>query len=73
MKLERIFSFYHGIKVCRGKKECKIYLFILLWGWQSTVAQEGCGVSFFGYIQNSPEYDPVQCALVDPDWAGGWD
>ena len=31
-----------------------------------------CGVSFSGDIQTSPGCGPVQPALGDPAWAGGW-
>ena len=36
------------------------------------VAQRGCGVSFSGDIQNPPGCHPVQCAVGDPAWQGGW-
>jgi len=36
-------------------------------------AQEGCGVSFSGDIQDPPGQGPVQPALGDPAWAGGLD
>ena len=35
-------------------------------------AQGGCGVSFSGDIQDPPGQGPVQPALGDPAWAGGW-
>jgi len=35
-------------------------------------AQEGCGVSFSGDIQDPPGRSAVQPALGDPAWAGGW-
>ena len=35
-------------------------------------AQEGCGVSFSGDTQDPPGQGPVQPALGDPAWAGGW-
>ena len=34
--------------------------------------QGGCGVSFSGDIQAPPGQGPVQPALGDPAWAGGW-
>ena len=36
-------------------------------------AQEGCGVSFSGGLQNPPEHDPVQPALGEPALAEGLD
>jgi len=36
-------------------------------------AQKGCGVSFSGDIQNPPGGGPVQPALGDPAFAGGFD
>ena len=36
-------------------------------------AQEGCGVSFSGDIQNPPGRGPVQPAVGDPALAGGLD
>jgi len=36
------------------------------------VAQEDCGFSFSGDIQDPPGQDPVQPALADPASAGGW-
>ena len=35
-------------------------------------AQGGCGVSFSGDIQDPPGRGPVQPAVGDPAWAGGW-
>ena len=35
-------------------------------------AQGGCGVSFSGDIQAPPGPGPVQPAVGDPAWAGGW-
>jgi len=35
-------------------------------------AQRGCGVSFFGDIQDPPGQGPVQPALGDPVSAEGW-
>jgi len=35
-------------------------------------AQGGCGVSFSGDTQDLPGQDPVQPALGDPAWQGGW-
>ena len=35
-------------------------------------AQGGCGVSFSGDIPAPPGQGPVQPALGDPAWAGGW-
>ena len=35
-------------------------------------AQGGCGVSFSGDIQDPPGQGPVQLAVDDPAWAGGW-
>ncbi|KAJ7409985.1 hypothetical protein BTVI_54830 [Pitangus sulphuratus] len=37
------------------------------------VIQRGCGVSFSGDIQNSPEDDPVQPALGEPALTKGVD
>jgi len=36
-------------------------------------AQEGCGVSFSGDIQDPPGQGPVQPAIGDTAWAGGLD
>lgn len=35
------------------------------------VAQRGCGVSFYGDIQNPPGWPP-QCTLGDAAWQGAW-
>jgi len=35
-------------------------------------AQGGCGVSFSGGIQDPPGQGPLQPALGDSAWAGGW-
>ena len=36
-------------------------------------AQGGCGVSFSGDVQDLPGRGPVQPALGDPAWTGGFD
>jgi len=41
-------------------------------GALSQAAQGGCGVSFSGDIQDPPGRGPLQPALGDPAWAGGW-
>jgi len=41
-------------------------------GALAQAAQGGCGVSFYGDIQDPPGRGPVQPALGDPAWAGGW-
>jgi len=35
-------------------------------------ARGGCGVSFSGHIPDPPGQGPLQTALGDPAWAGGW-
>jgi len=41
-------------------------------GALAQAAQEGCGVSFSGDIPDPSGQGPVQPALGDPAWAGGW-
>ena len=41
-------------------------------GALAQAAQGGCGVSFSGDIPDPPGQGPVQPALGDPAWAGGW-
>ena len=41
-------------------------------GALAQAAQGGCGVSFSGDIPAPPGQGPVQPALGDPSWAGGW-
>ena len=41
-------------------------------GALAQAAQGGCGVSFSGDIPALPGQGPVQPALGDPAWAGGW-
>jgi len=41
-------------------------------GALAQAAQGGCGVSFSGNIQALPGQGPLQPALGDPAWAGGW-
>jgi len=41
-------------------------------GALAQAAQGGCGVSFSGDIQDPPGPGPVQPAVGDPAWAGGW-
>jgi len=41
-------------------------------GALAQAAQRGCAVSFSGDIQDPAERGPVQPALGDPAWAGGW-
>ena len=41
-------------------------------GVLAQAAQGGCGVSFSGDIQAPPGRGPVQPAVGDPAWAGGW-
>ena len=41
-------------------------------GALAQAAQEGCGFSFSGDIQDPPGQGPVQPALADPALAGGW-
>ena len=41
-------------------------------GALAQAAQGGCGVSFSGDIQDPPGRGPVQPAVGDPAWVGGW-
>jgi len=41
-------------------------------GALAQAAQRVCGVSFSGDIPDPPGRCPVQPALGDPAWAGGW-
>jgi len=41
-------------------------------GALAQAAQGGCGVSFSGDIQDPPGQGPVQPAVGDAAWAGGW-
>jgi len=41
-------------------------------GALAQTAQGGCGVSFSGDIPDPPGQGPVQPAVGDPAWAGGW-
>ena len=41
-------------------------------GALAQAAQGGCGVSFSGDIPDLPGRGPVQPAVGDPAWAGGW-
>ena len=41
-------------------------------GALAQAAQGGCGVSFYGDIQDPPGRGAVQPALGDPACAGGW-
>jgi len=41
-------------------------------GSLAQAAQSGCGVSFSGDIPDPPGQGPLQSAVGDPAWAGGW-
>jgi len=41
-------------------------------GALAQAAQGGCGVSFSGDVPVPPGRGPVQPAVGDPAWAGGW-